>query len=62
IYRAETERSWLLEVVNEEGGSTVWNERFTTEQAAMDELNRTIKLEGIQVFSSDTRPNETLSH
>lgn len=53
IYRGDAERSWILEVVDAEDGSTVWDERFATEQAAMDELNRTIDREGMGVFSSD---------
>ena len=32
---------WLLEVVDEYGNSTVWNESFGSEQAALDEVELT---------------------
>jgi hypothetical protein len=57
IYRGDAERTWLLEAVDEEGASTVWVDRFETEQAAMDEVKRTIETEGIASFLSD--PDET---
>ena len=53
IYRGDAERTWVLEVVDEDGGSTVWAERFETDQAAMDEVKRTIEKEGIASFLSD---------
>lgn len=39
--------AWLLEVVDEYGNSTVWDDPFTTEQDALDEVLKTIKEEGI---------------
>ena len=53
IYRSDAERTWLLDVVDEEGTSIVWDERFATEQAAMDEVRRTIEIEGMASFLSD---------
>lgn len=53
IFRGDAERFWMLEVVDAEGTSTVWSERFETDQAAMDELRRTIEAEGIQIFAPD---------
>ncbi|MFT5084984.1 MAG: hypothetical protein ACI9Y1_003041 [Lentisphaeria bacterium] len=38
---------WLLEVVDEYNNSTVWEDLFPSDQAALDELNDTIKTEGI---------------
>ena len=52
IYRGDAERTWILEVVDEEGTSTVWPEGFLTEQAAMEELKRTIEKEGMGMFVS----------
>ena len=46
IYRAENE-DWLLEVVDQHGNSTVWNDRFPTDQSALDEALRTIDEQGI---------------
>lgn len=35
IYRLETEEKWTLEVVDEEGTSTVWDELFDSDQVAL---------------------------
>ena len=42
IYRGEGEGGWLLEIVDHLGGSTVWDDRFSTDQAAFDEAMATI--------------------
>ena len=52
IYRSDAERTWLLEVVDEEGTSIVWDDRFVTDQAALDEVKRTIEKEGMASFLS----------
>jgi hypothetical protein len=57
IYRGDAERTWQLEVVNQEGTSIVWDDRFETDQAALDEVKRTIETEGMASFLSD--PDET---
>ena len=57
IYRSDAERTWLLEVVDEEGGSTVWGERFETDQAALDEAKQIIEKDGMAIFLS--YPDET---
>ena len=41
------ENGWLLEVVDEHGNSTVWDDSFSTEQSALDEALRTINDEGM---------------
>ena len=46
IYRAENE-DWILEVVDQHGNSTVWNDPFPTDQSALDEVMRTIDEQGI---------------
>lgn len=46
IYQ-DGEGRWILEAVDEYWGSTVWDEHFKTDQAALDELFRTIEEEGI---------------
>jgi hypothetical protein len=51
IYRGAREEGWLLEVEDAQGGSTVWEDRFASDQAALDEAMQTIELEGIQSFS-----------
>ena len=52
IYRGD-DSEWILEVVDEDGNSIVWNDQFATDQAAMDELMRTIKVEGIRSIVED---------
>ncbi len=39
---------WLLEVVDEFGNSSVWDQSFETEQDALDEALETIREEGIE--------------
>jgi len=50
IYRLEHEPNWTLEVVDEDGTSTVWDDKFETDQAAFDEVIRTIEKEGLSAF------------
>ena len=47
IYRSP-ETAWSLEVVDEYGNSTVWEDEFETDQAALDEVIRTIHEDGIE--------------
>jgi uncharacterized protein len=49
IYRLET-TDWSLEVVDATGASTVWDDLFSTDQAALDEAMKTIHEEGIRTF------------
>lgn len=46
IYRGP-DSDWLLEVVDEFGNSTVWDDQFPTDKAAFQELEATLKEEGI---------------
>ncbi|MFO3798131.1 MAG: hypothetical protein ACK8QZ_12815 [Anaerolineales bacterium] len=46
IYRGP-ESDWSLEAVDEFNNSTVWDDLFATDQAALDEALRTIREEGI---------------
>ncbi len=47
IYRG-VDTDWTLEIVDEFGNSTVWDELFPTDQAAFNEGMRTIHEEGIE--------------
>ena len=53
IYRLENDPSWQLEVVDPEGGCTVWEDLFVTEQDALNEVFQTIASEGISSFLRD---------
>lgn len=42
------QNDWILEVVDEHGNSTVWDDPFDTDQAAFEEFQRTLADEGIE--------------
>jgi uncharacterized protein len=44
---------WILEVVDEFNNSTVWEDPFATDQEALDELNDTLKTDGIECLIMD---------
>ena len=50
ITRMEHETKWVLEVVDEDGTSTVWDDLFDTDQAALDEAFKVIREEGLSAF------------
>lgn len=47
IYRLEGEISWTLEVVDEYNNSTVWDDSFETDSAALTEAKKTVLAERI---------------
>ena len=53
IYRGKDDPEWILEVVDQENGATVWNETFKTDQTAWDVFNKTVEDEGILTFLDD---------
>jgi hypothetical protein len=57
IYRS-ADSGWLLEVVAEDGNSTVWEDPFDTDEAALGEAILAIKEEGIQSFYQDGAPTQ----
>jgi hypothetical protein len=51
IYRiVELDYLWILEVIDDEGASTVWDEQFETDEEAFQEVMNTIEEEGISTF------------
>jgi hypothetical protein len=54
IYRGKEDPGWLLEVVDQEDGSTVWDDLFPTEEEALAEALNTIETEGIACFLRDS--------
>lgn len=50
IYRLERDTEWSLEVVSENGTSTVWDDLFDTDKMALDEALKTVKEEGLSAF------------
>lgn len=50
IYRGEDDSGWILEVIDEENASTVWDEPFATDQKALDAVMEVIEQDGIRSF------------
>jgi len=50
IYRGEPNGRWLLEIVDDHWNSTVWDDEFESEQAALDAALQAIEEEGIQAM------------
>lgn len=53
IYRGADETEWILEVVDHEDASTVWEDRFATEADALNEAFQAIATDGIASFVRD---------
>ena len=53
IYRGKDETGWLLEIVDHLGGSTVWDDMFPSDEAALAEAMETIAQEGTASFIKD---------
>jgi uncharacterized protein len=50
IYRGEDESGWILEAIDEENTSTVWDEPFDTDEEALDTVMKVIEQDGIRSF------------
>ena len=50
IFRLEGETSWILEVVDQFSNSTVWDDRFEQDSAALAEVKSAILAEGISAL------------
>ena len=48
IYRGEDDSGWILEVIDEENTSTVWDDPFDTDREALDTVMEVIEQEGIR--------------
>ncbi len=47
IYEGDPNK-WILEVVDQYGNSTIWNDQFSSDQAALGEVKKTNREEGIE--------------
>jgi len=56
IYRMPN-TAWTLEVVDQHGNSAVWDEEFETDQAALDEVMRIIREDGIESLIGEPAHN-----
>jgi hypothetical protein len=55
IYRLE-DTKWSLEVIDSEGTSVVWDDRFDTDDAAKAEFHRSVAEEGLTGIISGSTP------
>jgi len=53
IYRGEDDLGWILEVIDQEGTSTVWDDKFPTDKVAFEAVLLVIEQEGITCFFND---------
>lgn len=51
IYRLETDKTWALEVVDEDGTSHVWDEQFRSDKDARNAAIQAIEAEGAIAFT-----------
>ncbi|WIA56284.1 hypothetical protein N6H05_00125 [Sphingobium sp. WTD-1] len=50
VYRLEHDPKWALEVVNDAGTSTVWDDLFDTDEAAFEAFAQAVAAEGMETF------------
>ncbi len=58
IYKLEHDKEWVLEVVDENGTSTVWDDKFRTDRIAWKEFLRTIEKEGMAAVSGPIKQQQ----
>jgi hypothetical protein len=56
VYRLEDDSKWVLEVIDSEGTSIVWDEQFDTAEAAHAEFRRCVLEEGLTGIVTDSEP------
>ena len=52
---------WTLEVVNQHGTSTVWEDVFATEEEAWDAFVQAVEVEGVKAFFVEDEPLDRLN-
>lgn len=61
IYRLERDPHWALEVINEAGTSSVWDDLFDTDEKAYAAFQQAAEADGMETFlDEDTGGIETL--
>ena len=53
IYQGDDPGKWILEVVDQFWNSTVWDDQFDSDQQALDEVQKTVREEGIESLIGD---------
>ncbi|GAU86693.1 hypothetical protein BIWAKO_06641 [Bosea sp. BIWAKO-01] len=61
IYRLEDSEGWILELIDEDGGSTIWEEPFDTDAEALAEFNEALEEMGLsKLIEPDEGEQSTL--
>ncbi|MGO4741298.1 hypothetical protein AB4099_32585 [Bosea sp. 2KB_26] len=61
IYRLADSEGWTLELIDEDGGSIVWEETFATDGAALAEFNEALEEIGLsKLIQPDAGEQSTL--
>ena len=58
IYRIEGEEGWILEVVDEDDAATIYEDRFDSDQAALQEVLDAIAEYGVRVYLEEGFPDD----
>lgn len=56
IYRSESQAPWSMEVLCEDGTSTIWEDTFATDEIAERVFLETLANEGVSTFLDDSCP------
>ncbi|TCM16500.1 hypothetical protein EDF56_10779 [Novosphingobium sp. PhB165] len=62
IFKLEADEGWTLEVINEAGTSTVWEDPFDSDASAFEAFKRAVEIEGIGTFLDDDGEGWTTIH
>ncbi|MGC4024408.1 MAG: hypothetical protein QM744_04185 [Mesorhizobium sp.] len=60
IFRFEDEDGWTLELVDEEWNSTVYHDKFETDQAAWEAFQEDLKAEGLEALLHENEEPGTI--
>ncbi|WP_412505959.1 hypothetical protein [Roseovarius sp. SYSU LYC5161] len=60
IYKTDRYPEWILEVVNANGTSTVWDDPFIADGVAWRVFLHTVEEEGIRAFLDEGDPRSTM--
>ncbi|MFC6637970.1 hypothetical protein GV827_06985 [Sulfitobacter sp. JBTF-M27] len=60
IYKSDTDPQWILEVVNRNGTSIVWDDAFINDDMAWRVFQDTVENEGIRAFLDEDDPRMTV--
>jgi len=56
IYKGDDEQGWTLEVVNQHGTSTVWDDPFISDGLAWRAFTQAAEEEGVKEFFAEDEP------